>query len=237
MEYKIAIPTKGRAGKIDTLVIFKDAVLFVEPQESKVYKEIYPNNEIVILPENDKGISYVRNYILNYYDCVVFVLDDDITKIYSKQGKKLKKIEDISDFINACLTCIKKGYKQVTISFKASNWMHDGLFKINTRCWCINVFDCSLKDIRYDSKSDVFEDYDFTAQLISKGYKNISLYNFAFDCRTMGTNEGGWQLFDRKSKSATAFKYLMNKWGPQVITSRKNKVTGLQEVQFNWRYL
>ena len=71
---EIAIPSKGRAKKVETLTIFPEAILFVEPQDYNLYKESYPKNKIININKNDQGISYVRNFILNYFTFYDFSL-------------------------------------------------------------------------------------------------------------------------------------------------------------------
>jgi len=229
----VAIPTKGRAGKVKTLKYFPNAILFVEPEEYETYSFEYNKNRVVYIGQNNGGISYVRNFILDYFDEPVLMLDDDITKLFYRKGNKLYIIGDTRELIKSIDSCFKKGYKQVTLSYKASNWLCSEPYKVNTRCWCFNGIDCRLP-IRYDSKSDVFEDYDFTAQLIHGGYKNICLYVYAFECEKMGSNSGGWQMFDRQEKSKLAKEYLIKKWGKHVVKTRFNEFTNISEVQFLW---
>ena len=64
MEIEIAIPSKGRAGFITSQKIFKSGVLYIPESELMQYS-IYPN-KIVKIPNEVKGITQTRNWILNY---------------------------------------------------------------------------------------------------------------------------------------------------------------------------
>lgn len=90
----IAVPSKGRAGSTVTDKFLKKSVLFVPKSEYHQYKQY--NNNVEIVPNEIKGITATRNYILKNSDQrrVVF-LDDDLktqgyTKLFSENGKQIK---------------------------------------------------------------------------------------------------------------------------------------------------
>ena len=70
MEYIIAIPSKGRAGIVTTTDIFKTAVLYVPESEIEQYRPFY--KKIIGVPDEIKGITATRNYILKTNDCMFF---------------------------------------------------------------------------------------------------------------------------------------------------------------------
>ena len=95
------IPTKGRF-KTKTYRLFQEVGIevkhFIEPQEIEKYK--VPNKASIL--ENDKGIGYVRNFMLNYarennYDWVL-ICDDDVTSFGIYNGKTIK--QDASIWFN-----------------------------------------------------------------------------------------------------------------------------------------
>jgi hypothetical protein len=69
-QFKIFIPTKGRADSRMTIRMF-DALevpytIFVEKQEYEKYAEHVATDRIEILPHSDKGLTVTRNYIWDY---------------------------------------------------------------------------------------------------------------------------------------------------------------------------
>lgn len=73
----IAIPSKGRPRKLKSKEFMKSAVLFVPESEVKQYKQIY--NEVVGVPNNVRGITPTRNWILkNTDERYVVMCDDDL---------------------------------------------------------------------------------------------------------------------------------------------------------------
>ena len=64
-DIKIFIPTKGRLNNQKTYNILKELnlnpTLVIEPQEEN--EAVERDYDFIVLPENNKGISYSRNYI------------------------------------------------------------------------------------------------------------------------------------------------------------------------------
>jgi len=232
---EIGIPSKGRAGKVSTIGIFKNATLFVEPQEYNIYKQHYEH--VINIGENNKGISFVRNFMLDFYNEPFGMIDDDISVVKERDGQKLKKLLDLSVVFEAIEKCFSAGYVQATISYEASNWLFKGRYKKNTRCWAVNFINPIVK-ARYDVNADIFEDYDFTAQLLCAGQRNVCLYEYAFGCKEMAINEGGCQLaYNRKQRSVESLKYLLRKYGRKYVNVKYNKKTECHEPVFKWKLL
>ena len=74
-----AIPSKGRAGKVKTLEIIKNGVIYCPENECREYQSAHPKNKVVAVPGVIKGITPTRNFILkNSDDERVVMIDDDI---------------------------------------------------------------------------------------------------------------------------------------------------------------
>ena len=86
---KVCIPSKNRAGKINTPTTFDghEIILFVEPQDYDAYKAAHPGVMIVNIEKDNQGIAYVRNYILNFmHDRTFIMADDDIIGLVKRDG-------------------------------------------------------------------------------------------------------------------------------------------------------
>ena len=90
------IPSKGRP-KTQTYKLFQSAGIevlhFIEPSEIELYD--VPGTKVDI-GENDRGIAYVRNFMLSYAKrnghIHVIVCDDDVTSFGKYiDGKKLRR--------------------------------------------------------------------------------------------------------------------------------------------------
>lgn len=79
----IAVPSMGRAGAVKTLRILPAASLFVPAVEAADYKKAHPDAKVVGVPDEIKGITRTRNWILDWAlrrkggRRVVFI-DDDV---------------------------------------------------------------------------------------------------------------------------------------------------------------
>jgi hypothetical protein len=74
-----AIPSKGRAGKVKSTDVLTQAVLFVPESEAIYYGRSNPKQSIVAVPDDVKGITRTRNWILdNTQDLRVIMVDDDV---------------------------------------------------------------------------------------------------------------------------------------------------------------
>lgn len=112
--YPVYVPSKGRADQCLTARFFRrDAVPFflvVEPQEAECYASCFPTVPRLILPENNQGLIYARNWIKAHAMSAGYVrhwqFDDNIQcikrrwhgkRIPCKAGVALAVLEDFSD--------------------------------------------------------------------------------------------------------------------------------------------
>jgi hypothetical protein len=75
----IAVPSKGRAGKIRTPDVLPSSVLYVPEQEVESYTRCHQKSKVVGVPHDVKGITATRNWILsNCGEDHVVMIDDDV---------------------------------------------------------------------------------------------------------------------------------------------------------------
>ena len=138
------IPTKGRVNT-KTYKLFKEAGIevkhFIEPNEFDLYE--VPNK--VNIKENNKGVTYVRNFMLNYarendYEWVIFC-DDDVNSFGVYNGKTVKKTAGIW---NDILEKAKKlPFELVGINYTQHAWHEKTSYSINKKfaevCVLMNI--------------------------------------------------------------------------------------------------
>jgi len=113
----IAIPSKGRAGKTKSEKLLTSACLFVPENEVHQYRQTH--NNIVGVPDNIKGITCTRNWILkNCNEKKVVFIDDDLknqgwTKLFKENGrqKKLNESQWLHEFHKLFEICESLDYK------------------------------------------------------------------------------------------------------------------------------
>ena len=190
----VFIPTKGRL-KTKTYKLFEEAGIevkhFIEPKEFDLYE--VPNKVNIL--ENNKGISYVRNFMLNYarennYEWVIFC-DDDVTGFGIYNGKTVKK--DASIWLEILEKSKKLPFELVGINYAQHAWHENKAYSINKKyvevCVLLNV-----KKIDWDYVKGMKQDRQFCFETIKRGYGVLKFNHYWFRCPDVGTNKGG--LYD-----------------------------------------
>ena len=238
-QVKIFIPSKNRLDDEKTYSILKDIglepILVIEPQEME--KALQLGYKFIVLPENNKGISYSRNYILKEakdlgyeYICMI---DDDISQMgYIVDGKRVKDNK-------AFLTALDK-----FLEFKTC-----GTMQYNQFAWCQPkpiVWNRGLEVVWFlympqlqnaTIPEDTIEDRDFSLELILKhNVKTFRLNHLYFNVPSIGTNKGGIDTETRGEKQDYWSHKMLDKWGSNIISLVK-KTNGWTNIKINWRYI
>lgn len=237
--FPIFIPSRGRANNCKTAELLAsegvNVCVVVEPQEAEAYKAF----TCFVLPENNRGIGYVRQYIL---DCArrnnlswFWMLDDDIRSgflvknrlcIKSKLHEVLLSAQDIFSEVKGCA--------QAALEYQQFAWSQKEPMKMNGYCdvaVCINVE--RTKAINYRPHMDLKEDRDFTLQILSRGYRTVRATHCAFAAPKNGSNKGGLQAeYARAGREAEASKRMVEAW--PGICSLNTKPDGRQDVKIDW---
>jgi len=195
----IAIPSKGRAKKVETLALFDDisnVTIFVNTEEEKALYETF--NKCKVVATNSHGIAAARNRILDYYGegDMVLQLCDDIQGVYYKDDrtknshKKLTNAQLIRFIENGFKICQNEGAKMWGIHPCAGGGImlkHKMMYKH----FIIGTFSGYIvDDIRCDERMKLKEDYDFTAKHIKK-YGKVVRFDNLHPCARHYVNEGG----------------------------------------------
>jgi hypothetical protein len=200
--------------------------LVVEPQEADIYAQSFGSDRLLILPENDRGLIYVRNWIKEHATLAGYErhwqLDDNIIKIFRRRaaikipcnaGPALAVCEDFTD-----------RYENIAIAglnyeMFAPNIQRVPALNINT-----HVYSCTLilNGIPYRWRSHYNDDTDMCLQVLAGGWCTLLLNAFlAYKVRTMlmkGGNTTRLYQGDGRLKMARALKRL---WPGVVTISRK----------------
>lgn len=217
------IPTKGRLNT-KTYKLFQEVGIevkhFIEPQEINKYQ--VPNKVSIL--ENDKGIGYVRNFMLNYarennYDWVL-ICDDDVTSFGIYNGKTVKK--DASIWIEILDKVKRLPFELIGINYTQHAWHEKTNYSINKKfaevCVLMNV---SKIKWNYRSEFNLKEDRDFALQTIKNGNGILRFNHFWFSCPDVGSNAGGLQdMYKAKRDEESALK-MCKEWNPFITLKKK----------------
>jgi hypothetical protein len=219
------IPTKGRL-KTKTYKLFEEANIpvyhFVEPQEYDLYN--VPNK--INIQRNNQGVTYVRNFMLNYakennFEWVIFC-DDDVVSFGIYNGKTIKKTANI--WFEILERAKKLPFELIGINYTQHAWHEKKAYSINSKfaevCVLMNV-----KKINWQYNPNTKEDRDFQLQTIKNGYGVLRFNHYWFSCPNVGSNEGG--LFDlyQSKKDIDWAKNIVKSWHPFAkLVNKKNRI-------------
>jgi len=230
----VCIPSKGRP----TTAAYKllQAVnipftIFVEPQDIIAYNAAAVPN-LHPLPANNKGIAYVRNYIIDWARQSkiewIWMMDDDVSGFgTAKAGKTIKGDANVLAQIHQRVAPLKfpvngMNYCQYAWSYSTKPTR----FTVNKRPAEV----CTLLYIpkitwQYRARLNLKEDRDFCMQSVqhSDGII-IDLFSW-FNCPGVGTNPGGLQDLYRQQRDHEAAAKLAKEWEPFTkLIKKKDRV-------------
>lgn len=210
MRILIAVPSKNRATlyKVSTFKILNGSGLnykcFVEPQDQSDY---YYEDNLIVLPENNKGLGYAKVQIQKYaidngYD-YIFKMDDDCIAL-AMANEKLRgtagtynSTERLIRLLDSCTKKILEDSAIGLITFPYRNELYPNLpaWQTNARAQSNYIVKSNLMFF----EADRFEDFATYIHVRLSGEKVLRFNKFGFSMRKMGYTEGGFQSFQIKS--------------------------------------
>lgn len=217
------IPSKGRPST-KTYKLFEDVgikvIHFIEPQEIDGYK--VPNKVSIL--ENNKGIAYVRNFMLNYaklnnHEWVIFC-DDDVNHFGLYNGKST--IKDASIWFTLLEKAKKTPFEMIGINYRQHAWQAKSNYSINKKfaevCVLINASKINWK---YRGEFNLKEDRDFALQTIKYGNGILTFDKYFFNCPDLGSNTGGLQDQYKIKKDEESAERMCYEWNPFITLQNK----------------
>lgn len=238
MNFKVAIPSKGRAGIITSHEIFKSAVLYVPESEVRQYS-IY-KNEVVGVPSDVKGITKTRNWILKNNTCNIFFLDDDLEYggyvERSDEKYKVKRVKEESIYLREISKLFEvadqigsKIFGLFTVGNNLTNYAYNP-FLFNGVCLgsCMGIINDG--SYYFDESFEVKEDYELTLRhYTDRGITVRS--NILFMQHEHTQLKGGCRDGSRILKEKEAIKKLIKLY-PGMIKEAKHRGTSFA-IQLN----
>jgi hypothetical protein len=215
----IAIPSKGRAGQTKSDKVLPSAVIFVPESEMGQYKRT--NQNVVGVPDNVKGITKTRNWILQ--NCgsprVVFI-DDDVkmqgwVKLYSDKArhKKLDEKTWLKTFERMFDSAEQMDYKiwgVATQSATRSVYPYKPfLFRSYVTASCMGIINDGT--YYFDEEFQVKEDYEICLRHV-KERGGILCARFAYWENSHWADEGGCKSYRTQKMEAECIRKLVEKY-------------------------
>lgn len=239
----IFIASKGRAGKsellsqLNTVTDRYSITVFVEPQDMELYSLYYPNLYLYNIGHNNKGLPFVRNFMLQYAynnDLIWYWnLDDDVKLFEVEDGKCKHAYIDILQkaeqyFINDL------SIGQVGLEYQQFAWSSKNEYSYNSYCDCVVCINVDLcHKLVFDENSVLKLDRDFTMQVIKSGYRTMKISKYAFGSPKNGSNVGGLYDVYKTNMEEINCIYMEQKWGKEIC-KHIIKNDGRHDIKIEW---
>lgn len=236
---KVCIPSKDRVDIMTTHLLFdpKEVLIFVEPQEIKSYRIFHPDYTFVDIQKSDQGVSYARNYILDYMGNQNFIMADDDYEVFGKRisdghYRDLKNPKEIIVELDKNLEkYVACGIAEQTFAYYENRFNLER-FHVNRHklydFYSIRGSWIQKHGIRYDENLKEGEDIDFTLMILIHDGTIAIDYLYSKQKKSYFINEGG---LEKERKCATSnnlitldilnrryVDYITSKYGSEFFT-------------------
>ena len=216
----IAIPSKGRAGNVQSLDRLLNGTLYVPENEAQDYRRCYPN--VIAVPGDIRGITKTRNWILkNTDDRWVVFADDDAktvgwTELLEEHGKQrqLSAQEVTGEFIKLFEITEGMRYRIWGVATQAAlrsvyPWS-PFLFQSYVTGSCMGIINDGKT--LFDEDFPVKEDYELCLRCIYEDGGIVAARYMYFECEHW-TTDGGCKDYRTQEMEAKAIRNLIKKYG------------------------
>lgn len=221
----IAIPSKGRAGRIRSQNVLTSAVLFVPASESQAYKELHPRHAVEAVPDSVRGITATRNWILDNteHNRVVFV-DDDVkqqgyvrlqprkannVKLNNEQwSEEFAKLFDVAEDLKFRVWGVStEGATRSVYPYKPL------LFRSYLTASCMGIL--ARSGLRFDESFAVKEDYELGLRCIKEDGGFLAA-RYLYWVNEHWTTDGGCKDYRTQAMERDAIRKLQRKYPGMV---------------------
>lgn len=220
------IPTKNRP-HTTTYRLFEDVgikvIHFIEPQEISSYKV---ENKINI-GENDRGMTFVRNYMLQYAKDNnhkwVIMCDDDINQFGKVINSKCQKT-DASIWHEILEKSKKLPFAAFGISYRPFAWSEKKPYSINSKLFASAML-LNTEKISWKYEDGMKEDWKMLISCVIRTSGIIKFNKLFFNAPAMGTNQGGLEKEYKDKKDQAELLVMMRKYGEyaKVVKVKRGK--------------
>ena len=237
---QIAIPSKGRAGLMKTAKLLEECGIcyhvFVEPQDFDSYEKNRTHYQIIInIEENDRGIVFARNTILEYARQAkwenFWMMDDDLQEFGQVvKGKTVKKNADVIYLAQDQL--LRYDISLGSLQLRQFAWGSKELVRnrMAMQCYLFNMKNC--QNLNFDPRVKIRDDFDLSLQAIfkAKGTLRTSKYYYGSDDMKSGMPGGMTSIYNEKNEKDDV-SFLQKKW-PGIFEQieKRNRI----DVKINW---
>lgn len=236
----IYIASKGRATKQHTLALLEDAglsaTLVVEPQDEAAYRAAHPDVTLHVLPENDRGLAYVRNFILDLNEGAFWMLDDDFRGFYVRLEQRMHHIAADVALRGTQRKLRKLGVAVGAMEYQQFAWSSTHEYVLNTHCDCCTYIDATQITFERFNESLVLKaDREFVVQVLSNGKRTARVTRYGFAAPATGSNAGGQQAAYDDDNTIRDSVQRFARMYPHIVKPVRKR-NGRLDARINWSY-
>jgi len=218
-KYTIYIPSKGRPTRNKTASLLNklNYKVVVEPQDYDSYRSTYPENVLIQLDANDKGLAHVRNYISNYSRQIGethhWQMDDDVDcfKVRKKNHTKNETVNPLLaiSIVEYCMDM----FTNVAISGIGSNaFAFSKPYPVQKNRL---AYQCMLlnNNIQNEWKMGGVEDWYYNFDVLEQGYCTLAFHHIMTQTSpTMQTAGGSTNIHFAGDKRKLLYEEFIKQW-------------------------
>lgn len=226
---QIYVPSRGRAGRVVVLRYESPKypmTLVVPPEEYDTYSRTYPKTPILQCPA--KGIAPTRQWIMEHSPQDIMFFADDDGRFFKRESMSHPKLVNMlgnQPAINRMWQTIARSfndYPLVGISYRGGNNFKTEPYQEIAKAfsfWGVDRRVLQKHDIRIDI-TPVMEDFQVILSLLTRGYKNIVWYRWAWNQLSGAT--GGCSIWRTRRVQARGARKLKRMF-PEYVSLKKVK--------------
>jgi hypothetical protein len=245
MKYPIYIPSKGRSDVAYTAdFLIRDGIPFhlvVEPQEYDLYKTVYGEDKLYILPFSNLGLGSIpaRNWIKEHATALGYerhwILDDNIRGLYRRyKGYRIPchtniAFSAVEDFVDR--------YENIGIIGLNYTMFVPDYDKVKPFCLNVHVYSamCILNSLPYKWRGRYNEDTDLCLQVLADGWCTVLVNAFLADKQATMTMKGGNSTSLYKADGRLKMARSLERLWPGVVETKRRFRRPQHVIKDTWR--
>ncbi|MBZ0273809.1 hypothetical protein K8I61_17350 [bacterium] len=221
--------SRSRPETISTHRLIPDAYLVVPKSEIELYRPT--GLPITAIPDEIRGASRVKNWILRHFDeRIIVILDDDVTAVACMVGRRRRflTVPEIAQVIERTAICADDlgvslfGWNQSNGDVRKTR----GFEPFGLTSWVSGILGVIGRDFYWDEELIFRSDADFNLRHLLEERVIWSDQRFSF-VQKRETNRGGNALYRTAEKVEREMRVLKRRWGQYISFKRHKGVVGL----------
>lgn len=221
----VAIPSKGRAGKVKSQVVVPEAVVYVPDYEAESYRQAGCKN-VVAIPGEIKGITKTRNWILdNTKERHIVFIDDDVKQAgyvklfkYNAKQRRLTGEQILTEWQKLFSIIEDMGFRiwgtATEGSLRSVYTYKPFLFRGYITASCMGMI--NTKDLRFDESFPVKEDYEICLRCHKEDGGVLCARHFFWE-NSHWKDEGGCKDYRTRQMEKDCIERLKKLYPGQVV--------------------